>query len=144
MFTIARTKRGSAERGAVALSVILLVSFLVLEITLAGLLTAYFSSQQGASQPLSLQAYTAARSGISDAMMRLVRNPLFIATTPYTISVDNASAIVTVTEVGGPNVISIVSIGQRLSRQTKLTATATVDSLSGAVFLESMGQSAVN
>ena len=144
MFTIPRTKNGSTEQGAVALSVILLISFLVLEITLVGLLTAYFSSQQGVSQQLSVQAYAAARSGISDAMLRLARNPLFTATAPYAISIDNASATVTVTEVGGPDTISIVSIGQRLSRQTKLTATATVDALSGAVFLKSMGQSAIN
>ena len=134
----------NARQGAVALSVILLVSFLVLEITVIGLLTAYFSSEQGVNQQLSLQAYAAARSGISDALLRLIRNPLlFPSETPYSISVDNASATVTVTQVGSPDTVSIVSIGQRLSRQTELTATATVDSLSGAVFLQSMSQSAL-
>ena len=132
-----------ARRGAVALSVILLVSFLVLEITVIGLLTAYFSSEQGVNQQLSLQAYAAARSGVSDAMLRLIRDPLFTSATPYGISIDNASATVTVSQVGSPDTVSIVSIGQRHSRQTELTATATVDPLSGAVFFQSMSQSAL-
>ncbi len=131
------------RRGAVALSMILLVSFLVLEIAVMGLLTAYFSSEQGVNQQLLLQAYAAARSGISDAMLRLARNPLFTSPSPYSISIDNASATVTITEVGSPDTISIVSIGQRLSRQVELTATATVDSLSGAVFLQSLSQNAI-
>lgn len=146
MFITATAKNilsGDVRRGAVALSVILLVSFLVLEITVIGLLTSYFSSEQGINQQLSLQAYASARSGISDAMLRLARNPLFTSATPYGISVDNASATVTVTEAGSPNMISIVSIGQRLSRQTELTATATVDALSGAVFLQSISQNAI-
>ncbi|MFA6494952.1 MAG: hypothetical protein WC246_01495 [Candidatus Paceibacterota bacterium] len=131
----------NARDGAVALAVILLVSFLVLEITIMGLLTAYFSSQQGASQQLSLQAYAAARSGISDALLRLVRNPLFTSPTPYALSVDGALANVTVVDASGTQIIAITSVGQRLLQQTKLTATATVDLLSGSVFLQSISQS---
>ncbi len=144
MFIAACIKNGVPRRGAIALSVILLISFLVLEVTVVGLLTAYFSSQQGAAQQLSLQAYAAAHSGVSDAMLRLARNPFFVSPTPYSFSVDGAVANVTVVDASGTQIISISSIGQRLSHQTKLTATATVDSLSGAVFLESMSQSAVN
>lgn len=144
MFTVTCIKSGSTRRGAIALSVILLISFLVLEVTVVGLLTAYFSSQQGAAQQLSLQAYAAARSGVSDAMLRLARDPLFVSPTPYSFSIDGASANVTVVDASGTQIVSISSIGQRLSYQTKLTATATVDSLSGAVFLQSMSQSTVN
>jgi hypothetical protein len=134
------------RRGAVALAVILLTSFLVLEVAVVGLLIAYFSSERGTSQQISAQTYAAARSGVADALMRLERNPLFTApsSSPYTIMVDDVVVTVSVVDTSGTQVISISSVGQKLSRKTSLIAIATADTLSGAVLLKSINQVSAN
>lgn len=134
----------ASRSGAVALSAILLVSFLFLEIVAAGLVVAYFSSQHGVGQIAATRAYAAARSGIADAVLRLDRDPSWrvSTSTPHVFSVDGSSVRVSVVDSG--NAVVVSSMGTASTWQVKLVATTTVDPSSGLVFLSSVSEVPVN
>ena len=122
-----------------AITVIMLVGFLVLEIAVIGLVISYLAGENGLGQRSLTQAYEVARSGVNDAVVRIMRDPTgFQAVTSYTITIGSGSASVTVLTVGTKK--EIESIGTVLSKHVKLIATTTVDAFSGLVSIESVSQ----
>ncbi len=133
--------------GVAALPVILLTSLIVVELVIAGVLTAYLlaSTTLGARQANRVLA--AAQAGVSDAAMKITRNKDFFTSSTSTLSFgDNLYAEVVVRkdypiagkhEIKSTGYISTAGI-RRFSRQ--LQVILNVNSATGKVELESFNE----
>lgn len=134
--------------GQIALPFILLVSGLIIEITIAGSFIAYFLSSSGLGERLILRASAAANSGIRDAMIKIVRNKDFAATTQnydLTVGSDTAAVVVSRTVNDELNIYTytITSTATAGSRQRKLKAIIIVNKQTGAINLQSLQEQPV-
>ena len=142
-----KTQR-SKVMAAATLPVVLLVGGLVVEIAIAGAFIAYFLSQSGFGVKLSAEALAAAKAGIQDAKMRIVRNKNFIPSpNPYTLTIGNNSAQITVckelktvstacdTAMAGK--FEITSLGTAFTKRRQVQAILYVASTTAEVKLES-------
>src|SRR5579872_6022618 len=86
------------KKGQVALSFVLLVGGIIIEIVIAGSFITYFLSSSGLSQRIESRASSAAYSGILDAMGKISKNRDFVTSgvDTYSIVIGNDSSIVTV------------------------------------------------
>ena len=136
-----------ASSGIASLPAILLMGAIIVEVAVASvfLLTYLNNSVYGAR--LSEQALVAARSGINDAVSRVILNkdcgadagcaPLYPDT--YTITVEGAYVDVSIckdTCVSGKH--QVVAIGRALTKQHRVVAVLTVDSFTGLVTVDSI------
>lgn len=130
----------SKKNGMAALPVVLLLGGFITEIVVVLMATSYLSLGTELGIRLSADAYFAARSGVNDGLMKIVRDKNFTSSA-YTLTVGDAVAQVTVckdapcTDNGKSK---ITSIGITQSRTRRFEAVATVDSLTGEVGLESL------
>lgn len=136
------------KNGQVALSFILLVSGVIIEIVIAGSLVTYFLSNSGLGERLQSRAATAAYSGLWDALVKISRNRDFGATTQnYGLSVGSDSATLTVSRTfdsgGNVYVYSITSMGTAGTREKQLAATAVVNGTTGQIQLQSVADQAL-
>ncbi len=141
----------SGKRGLAALVMTLLIGGVVVEVAAAGLLVGYFLNESGFGASLSLEALVAARSGVEDGVLQVVRNKNIDYTTsgsPYilpinsrttaTIIICKDSRTVTVacdTPQAGKHEVTATGITQ--SKQRKMRATLNVNSATGDVRIES-------
>jgi hypothetical protein len=141
-------------RGAATLPVILLVGGLIAEIGIAGAFIAYYLSQSGLGVKLSAEALAAAKAGIQDAKIRIVRNKNFIPSpNPYTLTIGNNSAQITVckelktvstacdTAMSGK--FEITSLGMAFTKRRQVQAILYIDSTTGEMKLESEKEIAI-
>ena len=127
-------------KGAAALPVVLLVGGLIVEIGIAGAFIAYFLSQSGFGVKLSAEALAAAKAGIQDAKMRIVRDKNFIPSpNPYTLTIGNNSAQISVCKdtCAGTGKFQVDSLGMALTKRRKVRAILYIDSTTGEMKLES-------
>lgn len=135
-------------KGAAALPIVLLVGSLLVEIGIAGSFIAYYLSQSGFGVKLSAEALAAAKAGIQDTKMRIVRNKNFIPSpNPYTLNIGNNSAQITVckelktvstacdTAMAGK--FEVTSLGMAFTKRRQIQAILYVDSITGEMKLES-------
>lgn len=104
------TKRGST---LITLLVFMIVALSVATTAVAILIT---NSQSGSMQEQGTEAYSAAESGIENAIIQLLRNPNY---TGETLSVGSNTAIVTVTGIGP---YTVTSTGTRGNYTRKVQA----------------------
>ena len=133
-------------KAAATLPVILLVGGLIVEIGIAGAFIAYFLSQSGFGIKLSEEALAAARAGIEDAKIRIVRNKNFNPSpNPYTLIVGSRSAQVTICKdtCAGTDKFQVDSLGIAFNKRRKIRAVIYVNSLTGEVKLESEREIAI-
>jgi uncharacterized protein (UPF0333 family) len=141
-------------KGAAALPIVLLVGSLLVEIGIAGSFIAYYLSQSGFGVKLSAEALAAAKAGIQDTKMRIVRNKNFIPSpNPYTLNIGNNSAQITVckelktvstacdTAMSGK--FEVTSLGMAFTKRRQVRAILYVDSTTGEMKLESEKEIAI-
>lgn len=133
----------SLEKGQIALPFVLLISGIIIEIVIAGAFVAYFASGSGYSARLQARAWAVAMSGVNDALMKIARNKEFAPTeVQYEFTLDADGAAVTAsrtTDITGQYYLyTVTSLGSAGSRQKKLTATAVVHQVTGALQLQSL------
>ena len=128
------------NRGVAALPTILILGGLVAEIIITITATSYvfIGSEFGAK--LSAEAMLAAKAGAADAILKVVRDKIFIQATS-TLTVGNATAEVSVCKdapcaANGKH--KIISLGKAQTRRRQLEVILNVDSASGEVRLESL------
>lgn len=138
----------SKIKAAATLPVVLLIGGLVTEIGIAGVFMAYYLAQSGLGIKLSEEALAAARAGIQDAKIRIVRNKSFIpSSNPYTLSVGNRSAQImvckelkTVSSACSDSMTGkyeITSLGSALTKRRQVQAIISINSLTGETRVES-------
>ena len=133
-------------KAAATLPVILLVGGLIVEIGIAGAFIAYFLNQSGFGIKLSEEALAAARAGIEDAKIRIVRDKNFNPSpNPYTLTIGNRSAQVTICKdtCAGTDKFQVDSLGIAFNKRRKIRAVIYVNSLTGEVKLESEREIAI-
>ena len=133
-------------KAAATLPVILLVGGLIVEIGITGAFIAYFLSQSGFGIKLSEEALAAARAGIQDATIRIVRDKNFNPSpNPYTLTIGNRSAQVTICKdtCAGTDKFQVDSLGIAFNKRRKIRAVIYVNSLTGEVKLESEREIAI-
>ena len=133
-------------KAAATLPVILLVGGLIVEIGIAGAFIAYFLSQSGFGIKLSEEALAAARAGIEDAKIRIVRDKNFNPSpNPYTLIVGSRSSQVTICKdtCAGADKFQVDSLGIAFNKRRKIRAVIYVNSLTGEVKLESEREIAI-
>lgn len=142
----------SLFRGAAALSTILLVGAIVIETALAALIASYLVSQQGLGLKRSQEASFAARSGLQEGLIRLVRDKDFSPSpNPYTLLVSSTTVSILVCkelEVDFspeecsastiPGKYQVGATAQVVNKKSRIKATLLVSSSTGLVQVESI------
>jgi len=116
---------------------ILILAFILVEITAVGLITAFLSGEQGLGLKASHVATYAARSGIQDVLLRISRDKTFVPDpNPYTISVAEGSVSVQITRTlpDATHVLyTIASTGSAGPKRVKITGTVLIDDENGSI-----------
>lgn len=125
--------------GAATLPVVLLMSSIVVELAIVGVVLAAVLSNTIFSSRLANEALTAARAGAQDAIIRVIRYKNCPGTgcpASYSVTVGSRStADVTIAAASG--VITINSTGTSSSRKKKVEVLLGVDSTTGKVSIQS-------
>ncbi|MGC9603177.1 MAG: hypothetical protein ABSF47_01755 [Minisyncoccia bacterium] len=133
----------TSRNGQVALSFILLVSGVIIEVVIAGSFVTYFLSSSGLGERLQSRAASAAYSGVSDALVKISRNRDFGASTQnYGLTVGSDSDTIgvsrTLNDSAGVYVYTITSLGMAGTREKNIVATAVVNQTTGQIQLQSV------
>ncbi len=136
------------KKGQIALSFVLLVSGVIVEIVIAGSFVTYFLSNSGLGERLESRAVTAAYSGLWDALARISKNRDFLpSSNPYGLTINNDSATIDVSRVldsgAGVYVYSITSLGTAGTRERSIFGKAIVDRNTGQIQLQSVTDQAL-
>ena len=127
--------------GQAALSFIILVSGIIIEIAIAGSFVTYFLSASGLGERLSYRALAAAEAGIRDAQVKIVRDKglVSVGSHVYSLSVGSDIASIEISRTGSEvYVYTLDSTGVASTRERKLTATMIVHATSGLAQLQSI------
>ena len=135
-----RQDKKFSQAGIAALPVIILTSFIVVELVVAGVLVAYLLNSSSLGVRRASETLSAAQAGILDATMKITRNKNFFTSSTSTLSFgNNLYAEVVVQKDGKHEIKSIgyISIGgtRRFSRQLRVILN--VNALTGKTELES-------
>lgn len=133
------------KSGVAVLPTILLIGGLVVEIGIAGLFMSYFLNSSGFGVKISEEALSAAKSGVDDAMIKIIRNKGdAILPYPYTLNIGNNSAQVWVLK-DSPLVgkYEISSLGSAGLKQRKLEVVVNIDNDDGEVKVEFIREIAI-
>ncbi len=124
------------QNGIVALSVTLLLSAVIVEIAVIGAIIAYTLTNANYNARLGSEAIAAARAGLADAMMKIVRDKNWSSIVPYSLSVGGGSVDVTVVK-DSPSVgkREIIATGKAFTRRQKIRAIVDVNDVTGVVRL---------
>lgn len=133
-------------KGAVTLPVFLMITLIVFELAIAGVVAANALNNSFFGERLAAEAWQAARAGAQDAIMKVVRTcPLSdCATTSYSLPVGSRStAQVTITRDPGSGKVTISSTGEAFTRKKKVEVILGVDQESGQVKVQSFKEVAL-
>lgn len=130
------------NKGAITLPVFLVMTAVVVELALAGVLAATALTNIFFGERLNVESLQAARAGAQDAMMIVTETcPLTACLSGYTLTVGTrATADVTVNNDTVNHLITIDSVGSVLSRKKKIEAILNVDPSTGQTQLRSFGE----
>lgn len=143
------TRHAPRARSAIAsLPAILLMGAVIVEVGVASIFLLSYLNNSVYGVRLSEQALMAARSGINDAISRVILNkncgadsgcaPLPPDT--YTVTAEGASAQVSICKdsCAGSGKDEVVSVGRSFTKQHRLVAILVVDSFTGLVTVQSI------
>ena len=145
---ISNYKLPSWRSGIASLPAILLMGAVIVEVGVASIFLLTYLNNSVYGVRLSEQALMAARSGVNDAISRVILNkncgadsscaPLPPDT--YTVTVGGASADVSICKdsCAGSGKDEIISIGHAFTKQHRVVAILVVDSFTGLVTIESI------
>ncbi len=127
------------KKGVAALPLIIILGGLTAEIVLFVTTTSYVFVNSEFGIRLSADAFLAAKAGVQDAVIKIVRDKTFFSATT-TLTVGNASADVSVCKdacvANGKH--KVLSVGKAQTRRRGLEAILNVDSVTGEVKMESL------
>lgn len=107
-------------------SLISLLFFMLIGITVISAATIILTTDilTASTSEQSTMSYYAAEGGIEDALLRTLRNPTLVTSSPYTITTSDGTALVTIqnTISGGTITDTITSIGTSGSTTRKIQA----------------------
>lgn len=130
-----------SRKSAAALSTVLLVGAIVVEAAVASLVASYLVSQEGLGLKLSYDATVISRSGLNDALLKVIRNGSGASAQTYQVAVENwSSDVVIAKSVLGNNDIQFVitATAAVLNKHHTTRAVVIVDSVSGLAQIESV------
>lgn len=133
------------RRGIAVLPVMILIGAIIVEIAIVGGILAFYGSTSNLAIRASQEALFTARSGVEDALIKIVRNKGFTAATPYAVSVNSgiatttASITVIVSSTNAAQKI-IVATSSVMNRTKTVQAVVNIDSVSGKVDIVSFGE----
>ncbi len=140
--------------GIASLPLILLLGAIIIEVSIASVFFLSYLNSSVYGTRLSNEALIAAESGINDGLLRIILNkncgddatcaPL--RPNSYTVDTGNATAEITICKGGNANCPEIADTGKRLiiatgralSRQHKLVATISVETITALVTIDSI------
>ncbi len=141
------------QRGVVALSTILLLSGVIVEIGIAGALIVYALSNANYAARLSSESLAAAKAGLEDAMIRLARNKDLSANPFYSLAVGRASVEVTICndlktivstcDTANTGYVEITALGKTFNKRRKLQSIISVNDITGEIRVVSLKEVAV-
>lgn len=135
-----------SNKGVATLPVVLLISSIVIELAIAGVVLGAFLSNTVFSSKLSSEALAAARAGAQDAIIKIIRYKNCNASScggavPYTITVGSRSTALVSLVDNLDGTLTINSEGTAfLTRKKKIQARVGVDSNSGKISILSFGE----
>lgn len=129
----------NCRKGVAALPLIIILGGLTAEIVLFVTATSYVFVNSEFGIRLSTDALLAAKAGVQDAVMKVVRNKSFTSATT-TLAVHDASVDVSVcmNACVGNGKHKVLSVGKAQTRRKGLEAILNVDSATGEVKMESL------
>ncbi len=131
--------------GVISMLTILILAGVLVQIVIVALAIAMLSGEQGLGLKSADQSLYAARAGIHDALLRIIRDKTFVpSTNPYTVAVPGGSASVNLTRTlpdASRIQYVIVSTGSAGLKKLKITDTVIVDDLTGSILGQSMLES---
>jgi len=126
--------------GIAALPTILLISSILVEVVVVGVVLANALNNSRFSERVAAEAYAAANAGAEDAILRIIRYKNCPATpgcpSSYSLAVGSRSADVSIVDSGG-GVITIQSTGTASMRKKKIEVILGASSNTGEVSLQS-------
>ena len=127
------------EEGAVTLPVFLLITLIVTELALAGLVTANALNNTLFGERLAIEASQAARAGAQDAIMKVIRNcPFSVCPTYFFLVGPRSRADISFSRDIVSGNITITSTGSSFTRKKKMEAILGVDQTTGKVQIQSL------
>lgn len=144
-FDISKSKNVGRQSGISTLPTMLLLGGIIIEIAIASAFLTYYFNVTNYAARLSAEALAAARAGVDDALIQLVRNKNFTAyPDPYTVEVAGGRvALVTVCkdllppECAGVGKDKVISIASAANKQSKIEAILTITA-DGQVSVDSL------
>ncbi len=140
-----RDKR-QETRGAVTLPVFLMMTLIVFELAIAGIVTANALNNSFFGERLAIEAWQAARAGAQDAIILVIRKCPISDCNPssYSLAVGGRStAQVSITRDPISGKITVNSTGASLTRKKKVEVILGVDQESGQVKVQSFKEAAL-
>ncbi len=134
-----------SNKGIISLTTVLIVSTVIVETALVGLSIAYLAGEEGFGLKESRHAIATARSGINDAILRIIDNKDYLSNS-YTLSVDSYEADVTITRSSIDTRYArydIASVGKTFGKRIKISGVLTVDEYSGEVTIQSFQETGI-
>lgn len=137
----------STRKGIAALPLVLMISGLIAEVTVALLVGNFLATQSEYGLRLNSRAFAAAASGIQDATRRLIKDKTFSGSYALALADSTADISVCVNSIAplcvGLGKAQITSLGKAGTRNRSLTAVLSVDSTTGEVKIESITEVAL-
>ncbi len=142
------------QKGMTALPTVLLIGGVIIEIAIAGVFIVYFLGQSSFGVKWSAEALAAGRTGVYDAVLKIVREKNFsTGATPYTLAVGNHSVqiwvclnsktAVSYCDVAATGKYEITSLGNARNKYRRLRAFLNVNDVNGEVKVESISEIAL-
>lgn len=123
-------------RGIAVLPVMLLIGAIIVEIAIVGGILAFYASTSNLAIRTSQEALFTARSGVEDALIKVVRDKDFIpSSNPYPLSINSGVATTTASiSITSPAAQRTIIATSTVFRRTKtVRAVVNVDSSTGKV-----------
>lgn len=127
------------QKGFSLLPTVLVTSIIIAEVGIALTFVMYMANSASYSSRLLQEAYSCAKSGIDDALLRLIRNKDFYSVDGYNFSIGRCVAVIKVekdTPIQNSSLITVTATV--LNRQKKLQAVVSVDSDTAEIVLVSL------
>ncbi|MCX8016210.1 MAG: hypothetical protein N2692_02860 [Patescibacteria group bacterium] len=127
------------QKGFSLLPTVLVTSIIIAEVGIALTFVMYMANSASYSSRLLQEAYSCAKSGIDDALLRLIRNKDFYSTEGYNFTIGRCNAVVEVEkDVPAQYNSQITVTASVFNRQKKLRAIVSIDPDAAEIFLVSL------
>jgi hypothetical protein len=155
-YQISNIKSSESRQGVIAIATMLVLGAVVVQIGLVGFILSYYLNNANAGAKFSSYSYSGAESGITEGILRIMRNEYDLQTPAYFVISVGAGTTVTVIMCGkftppseevecnppilnlGENKVQITSWAGTFNKQRIMVAIVEVDPITHAVRLESI------